>query len=301
MEHREARMKELMKLIVRWTLPIPVRRWLQARWYSRVDCPPAGWVSFGHLRRLTPLSRVWGCDRGRPIDRYYIERFLSEHAQDIRGHVLEIADNNYTRKFGGERVTQSDVLHAVPGNPQATIVADLTCAENIPSSTFDCIICTQTVLFIYNVRAAIWTLYRILRPGGSLLVTFPGICQISRYAMDRWGDYWRFTSLSGRLLFEEFFPKANVEVRAHGNVLAATAFLYGMAVEDIRQEELDYYDPDYEVSITAKVVKPESVPYGSVALEDCAKPRARSGGVLPSILLIFAQFSAIAPCIDTLF
>ena len=48
------------------------------------------------------LSRDFGFDRGTPIDRYYIESFLSTHASDIRGHVLEVADNTYTRRFGGD-------------------------------------------------------------------------------------------------------------------------------------------------------------------------------------------------------
>lgn len=259
MQLRTGKMKELLKMIARRTLPVPARCWLRARWHGGEYCPPVGWVSFGSLRRVTPFSRVWGFDRGRPIDRYYIEGFLSDHAADIRGRVLEIGDNTYTRKFGGNCVIQSDVLHAIEGNPRATIVADLTCAEHIQADTFDCIICTQTLLFIYNVRAAIQTLYRILKPGGILLVTVAGVShQISRYDMDRWGDYWRFTTLSARLLFEEVFPAANVKVRAYGNVLAAMAFLYGLAVEDLRQEELDYYDPDYEALITVRAVKPGS-------------------------------------------
>ncbi len=239
-------------------LPAETRRWLrmqQERW-SR--WPPVGWSRLGGLRRLTPISRVFGFDRGLCVDRYYIERFLSLHASDIRGHVLEIADNSYTRRFGDDRVTRSDVLHVVDGNPKATIVADLTRADQIPSNTFDCIIFTQTLQFIYEVRTAIRTIYRVLRPGGVLLATCSGISQISRYDMDRWGDYWRFTSPSIRRLFEEAFPTTGVTVEAHGNVLVAIAHLHGLAKEDLRREELDYHDPDYEVVITVRAVKPEA-------------------------------------------
>ena len=215
-----------------------------------------GSVNLGSLRRLTPISRYFGGDRGLIIDHYYIERFLLTYASNIRGHVLEIGDDNYTRKFGGDRVTKSDVLHVMEGNPMATIVADLTCADHIPSDTFDCIIFTQTLQFIYDVRAAIRTLYRILKPGGVLLATCHGISQISRYDMDYWGEYWRFTTLSTRLLFEEVFPVENIEVRAHGNVLAAIAYLHGLAAEELTKQELDYHDPDFELIITVKAVKP---------------------------------------------
>ena len=198
---------------------------------------------------------MFGLDRGNAIDRYYIENFLGRFANDIRGHVLEVGDNTYTVRFGGEHVVKSDVLHVTSGNPQATIVADLSNGHDSPSDAFDCIILTQTLQYIYDVRAALRTLYRILKPHGVLLATFPGISQVSRYDMDRWGDYWRFTSLSALLLFEEAFPGGNVEVQPHGNVLSAAAFLFGLAAEDLTRRELDYNDPDYEVTIAVRAVK----------------------------------------------
>ena len=227
---------------------------LVRHWWKR---PPVGRACFGDLRRLNPISRVFGLNRGKPIDRYYIEDFLARHAKDICGRVLEIGDDIYTQKFGGDFVSHSDVLHVTEDNPKATIVADLTRADHVPSNTFDCIIFTQTLQFIYDVPAALRHLYRILKPGGVLLVTFPGISQISRYDMDRWGDYWRFTTLSAKRLFGEVFPPKNVEVQAYGNVLTAVAFLHGLAAEELKQEELDYHDPDYEVLITVRSVKPK--------------------------------------------
>ena len=214
-----------------------------------------GTVRFGSLRRVAPISRQFGLDRGQAIDRYYIESFLSRHAGDIRGHVLEIGDDRYTRKFGDERVTQSDILYPHSGNPQATLVANLTNAQDIPSNAFDCIIFAQTLQFIYDMRAALSHLHRILKPGGTLLATLPGISQISRYDMDRWGDFWRFTSLSARRLFEESFPAGDVTAQAYGNVLVAVAFLEGLALEELKQEELDQPDGDYELLITVRAVK----------------------------------------------
>ena len=182
------------------------------------------------MRRLTPISKVWGFDRGLPVDRYYIERFLAAHAADIQGRVLEIGDNTYTRLFGAARVVESDILHPAADNPRATIVADLTRGKNIPSEHFDCIICTQTLMFIYETDKAMNTLYRVLKPGGILLMTLAGVShQILREDMDRWGDYWRFTSLSARRLCRSVFPPGNVWVETHGNVLAAVAFLHGLA------------------------------------------------------------------------
>ena len=204
------------------------------------------------LRRLAPISRVFGTDLGTPIDRYYIENFLRLHSADIRGRVMEVGDATYTRKFGGDRVAVSDVLHATPGNGKATIVGDLATGMGVPTGVFDCIILTQVFSFIYDMRSAVATAARALAPSGSLLVTVPGISQISRYDMDRWGDFWRFTDRSARMLFEEAFEPAEVLVTAHGNVLVATAFLQGMPLEELTSEELDHVDPDYQVLITIR-------------------------------------------------
>src|SRR5215208_4062442 len=131
--------------------------------------PPVGGVRLGSLARTRPISRNYGWERGTPVDRFYIGRFLTAHASDVRGRVLEVGDDTYTRRYGGDRVTQSDVLHASPGNPQATIVADLADAPEIADASFDCVICTQTLLLIYDVRAAVKTIRRILTPGGMAL------------------------------------------------------------------------------------------------------------------------------------
>ena len=241
------------RTIARATLPLAWRSWLGARVPGGGGVPA---VRFGSLRRLTPVSRKFGWDRGGlPVDRYYIERFLERHADDVAGRALEVRDDTYLRKFGGDRVTRADVLHPTTGNEKATIVADLTAADHIPSDTFDCIVLTQVLPFIPDVQAAVHALHRILRPGGVVLATVPGISQIVRYDMDRWGDYWRFTSLSARRLFECGFPGGKIEIETYGNVLAATAFLQGLSSRDLRPDELDYRDPDYEVLITIRAVK----------------------------------------------
>ena len=234
--------------------PMHILRTLQAL-RQHPSTLSVGHVQMGVLRRVMPVSPQFGYDRGQPIDRYYIENFLASHATKVRGCVLEIGDDSYTRKYGGSRVTGSEVLHIAEGNPKATIIGDLAHADHIPSNTFDCIILTQTLHLIYDVQAAIQTLYRILKPGGVLLATFPGISQISA---DEWANtwYWSFTTLSARRLFEEIFPPENILVEAHGNVLAAAAFLYGMAAEEFHQEELEHRDPHYEALITLRAVKP---------------------------------------------
>ena len=231
-----------------------------ARLLSRVKTAvvDADWGAsrpFGRPRQVTPVSRSWGFDRGTPIDRYYIERFLFRHRHDIRNSVLEIGSSAYTRRFGGRSVSRADVLNIEPDAPGTTIVADLTAAEHIPSAAFDCLIITQTLHLIFDVSTAIQTLYRILKPGGVALITLPGITRRStREHPGSW--FWALTTDSARRLFGESFGTGNVAVESHGNVLAASAFLYGLASSELEPAELDWTDPEYQVLVTVRAVRP---------------------------------------------
>jgi SAM-dependent methyltransferase len=222
-----------------------VERWRRARW--------ARPRRLGALRRLTPIDDNWGFSRGGPVDRAYIARFLDRHRGDIHGRVLEIADDDYVRLFG-DGVTAVDILDAAEGNPKATLVADLTDAPQLPDDTFDCVILTQVLQFVWDVPAAFATIHRVLRPSGVLLATLPGISRISPQEAEAFGEWWRFTSMSARRLAEAEFG-ADVQVEPYGNVLSATGFLFGLGEWDLRPEEIEARDPLYEVTIGVRAVK----------------------------------------------
>lgn len=202
-----------------------------------------------------PLSTEWGYDRGTPIDRYYIERFLARHSSDVRGRVLEVKNADYARRFD-RGVTRFDVLDIDPRNEHATIVADLTAADDVAAGLFDCFILTQTLQFIYDTRAALTHAHRILAPGGVLLVTLPVVARLApRYGLD--SEFWRFTPASCRRLFGDVFGAANVEVATYGNALVDMAFLQGAALEEIPREKLDVDDPYFPLIVTVRAVKVE--------------------------------------------
>lgn len=218
--------------------------------------PRVGRVRQERLWSMKPVSKKFGLDRGTPVDRVYIEAFLASNANAITGSVLEIADDTYARRFGVS-LRSVDVLHVTQGNPNATIVADLSDAPQISDESFDCVILTQTLQFILDVSAAVDSLHRILRPGGSVLATMPSISQISEYDMVRWGDFWRFTRASAGALFGTRFGSDNVEVVSFGNLLSAVAFLHGLAAEELNSEELALVDPTYPLIIGVKATKPK--------------------------------------------
>tara|TARA_R110000787_G_scaffold144216_2_gene257913 strand:- start:18 stop:830 length:813 start_codon:yes stop_codon:yes gene_type:complete len=235
-------------------LPLRVQSWVRSVLTGQVFKPAMNRVNMGDLRRLTPISRQYGYDRGTPIDRYYIEQFLNAHSSCIRGNVLEISEDTYTKQFGGTNVDHIDVLHYNDPRPPATMTGDLTDAPHLPSNHYDCIIITQTLMLIYDVPAAVATLHRILKPGGTVLVTLSGLSQIADPGwLDTW--HWGFTQSSSRRLFEDGFPDGQVEVVSYGNVLSTIAFLQGLAQEELTTKELEHNDPEYQMLIAVAARK----------------------------------------------
>jgi glycosyltransferase involved in cell wall biosynthesis len=216
--------------------------------------PKPGHVNPGDFERATPFSYDFGFDRGGAIDRFYIEHFLEENAHLICGTVLEIGDNEYTLKYGGDKVKKSDILHVDSKNPRATYVGDITDVPQIETNSFDCIILTQTLHLIYDFHAALKTCFRILKPGGTLLLTVPGISHIDH---GEWKDYWlwSFTDKSMHRLMLENFDESQVEIQTYGNVYVAAAFLYGMGLPEFNKEFLSHHDPSYQVIISVKATK----------------------------------------------
>jgi len=225
-------------------------RWPELRMALRRRLYPA---RLGSLGRTRPLSNSWGHERGSPVDRYYIESFLADNREHIRGRVLEVKDSTYTRRYGTEAT--GDVLDIDATNPNATLVADLTAADSVPGDQFDCFILTQTLQFIFDTRAALRQTFRLLRPGGVVLATVPAVSRIDPNT-GLTADYWRFTAASCRVLFEQVFGPGQVRVRSYGNVTSAIAFLAGAVQEDLSPGQLSATDEYFPVVIAVWAMKP---------------------------------------------
>ncbi|WP_114782253.1 glycosyltransferase [Botryobacter ruber] len=247
-------MAAVIKTIVKKHAPAFSLRWLHQMGLYKSGIPGVGCVAPGDFNRVTPFSKEFGYNRGGPVDRYYIEKFLDNEAASIRGRALEIGDNEYTMRFGGSAITRSDILHINDRNPNATIIGDISDAPHIPDNTFDCIVLTQTLHLIYDFKGALSTCHRILKPGGTLLLTVPGITPIDH---GEWKEtwYWSFTDKVMRRLMAETFPGGAAEVNAYGNVYVATAFLYGMGLPEVPRQKLDHHDPHYQVIVSVKAQK----------------------------------------------
>ena len=222
---------------------------------KRLLTPRPGAIDLGDLDRTRPVSADFGWDRGTPIDRVYIDRFLDANRDDVRGRALEIGDASYCRRFGSG-VTRQEVLHVDPANRDATIIGDLSQPDVLAPDSFDCLLVTQTLHLIFDVQQAAAQLHRALSPGGVLLLTVPGITPIDRREWrDSW--YWSLTEFSLHRLFEPLFGPENMRTETHGNVYAATCFLHGLAAEEVDREKLDSTDAAFPVVFSLRGRKAE--------------------------------------------
>jgi hypothetical protein len=224
--------------------PVPIQRVL----VSVGRRAPGRNVRWGNMRRLRPFSDRYGYDRGTPVDRHYIERFLGEHAERIRGNVLEVKDARYTHRFGNG--TRAHVVDIDRDNPDADLHANLNIPGSLPAGFFDCVILTQVLQFL-SPETALANLWASIAPGGVLLLTVPSLGRLDPHDHDN--DFWRWTPNGLAELLRQVGIPASVS--GYGNVLACVAALWGLSVEELSSEELDFADPRFPLVACAHAEK----------------------------------------------
>jgi len=210
---------------------------------------PGRSVRWGSLRRFRPFSSPYGYDRGTPVDRYYIERFLAEHAERIRGDMLEVKDADYSRRFGNE--VRYHVVDLGPESTEADLHAGLNIPGSLPAEVFDCVILTQVLQFLApeQVLRNVWA---SIAPGGTLLITVPTLGRLDPHLVAT--DFWQWTPRGlAELLGRVGMPARGTE---YGNVLACVAALWGLSVQDLSAEELYVNNPCFPLVACAHADKP---------------------------------------------
>ena len=202
-----------------------------------------------------PISRQFGTERGAPIDRHYIEVMLADHSDYIRGDVLEIEDNTYTMQFGGDKVQQSIVMDVSSTDSNVSINGNIETGQGIRDEIADCFILTQTLMYIYDLESAAHNIMRLLKKGGTALITCSGISQNSRRCMDNYGCYFNFNADVFVRMFEKESNAQVLETGSFGNVKTVSAHLNGLCSEDLVEEDFVPNDKYYPLIVYAVVKK----------------------------------------------
>ena len=199
------------------------------------------------LKKTNPISVEWGYDRGTPIDRYFIEGFLQTESKKYQNAELtfEVGEDIYSKRFFPN--AKHEILDFSKG-------MDLTKDGSIPANRYDMFICTQTFHQIYDVKKAIQGSWDLLKDGGVMLATVCGT--VTKQARnDEYKHFWGFTESSITRLMQEVYGN-NVTVTPYGNAMVATAFIQGLAAEELDPKLLNVLDDYYTIclSIVAKKV-----------------------------------------------
>jgi SAM-dependent methyltransferase len=193
-----------------------------------------------------PAGGRYAYGRGSTVDRRYIETFLSNNRELIRGRCLEVGDSRYTNHFGGSHVQSLDVLDIDPTNDKATILGDLQDLRMVEDESYDCVIVTQVLQYLRDPSAGVREIRRILAPGGSALVTVPTMAPVDPES----DDVQRFMPLGVQNLFAAQFDSSSTVVRCYGNLLTGLAYWAGLAQEDLPKRAWSDDDAVYPVVIT---------------------------------------------------
>lgn len=200
-----------------------------------------------------PYSRNFGSERGTAVDRYYIDKFISQYQKYIYGDVMEIGTDMYTKCYGGRHVKNTYICHVEGGDNWLKV--NFETGEGIEDEKVDCLICTQTLQYIYDLKTAMQNIYRLLKNNGTVLITVPGIKQLCRFDDQKWGEYWSFTPKSLAKLCKEVADDNDFEVISYGNIKSAFSYMYGVCKEELNIEDLSYNDEQYPFLIGAVLKK----------------------------------------------
>ncbi|SON53914.1 putative glycosyltransferase EpsE [Hartmannibacter diazotrophicus] len=183
-------------------------------------------------------------NRGKALDRIFALDFCRSWSERIRGDVLEFGDDAKARQFGRDA---SSIRIA----PMDGIPAMLDGSASMAQRTFDCIIAIDVIQYQPDVRAFLEGVTGLLKPGGSLLVSFPGLLPL----LEGQGDLWRFTPDGVRRLLAKVCPGADIEIVTYGNAATAAGIQHGLGERDFGPELLQASDLTRAVMIMARITK----------------------------------------------
>ena len=118
----------------------------------------------------------------KKITRAHLEKFLSRHTSQERALDIGAGGSSYNRFFPNRISIDIDPAR------KPDVVAD---AHKLPfkDHEFSLVLCTEVLEHLRDPRAAIAEMRRVLRPGGTLILTTRFVYPLH----DTPHDYWRFT------------------------------------------------------------------------------------------------------------
>ena len=142
------------------------------------QCMAVPWPSETHSFRTVKPTLPSAFNR--EYDRYYIRRFVAEHALAKLTHGVRVLDAGSGNRE--EQIFRQEILNSgaelttcdIKSNDGVDVVADLH-ALPFPDASFDVLLCVQVLEHVRYPDASCREFHRVLKPGGRVIVTVPQI------------------------------------------------------------------------------------------------------------------------------
>ncbi|MBK1987560.1 class I SAM-dependent methyltransferase [Sphaerospermopsis aphanizomenoides BCCUSP55] len=198
-------------------------------------------LNWGDLKKTVPICQAFGLTRGKPVDRYYLNKFIAEIYPQITGNILEIGGIPKDKDFYQVNPGSSyQIMNLEPGLG-IDIVGDAHDVSMIQPESFDSIITFNVLEHCYAPWQVVENIYTWLKPGGKCFAMVPSAVRLHATPM----DYWRPLPDAFAWMFRNFSQK---KLYVYGNPISVIASYHGIATEELTTEELDAFHPDYPVA-----------------------------------------------------
>jgi SAM-dependent methyltransferase len=129
--------------------------------------------------------------------RCQIEHWVWSHREALGRDILDVGVYNPRRYLGDGYITFGEPDTSTGEDQKGDLLA-----LPFPSNAFDGVVLTEVLEHCVDPRAAMCEVFRVLKPGGLLLVTSPFLWPDHR--TEDYKDYWRFTEQGWELLLGAF-------------------------------------------------------------------------------------------------
>ncbi|WP_157496737.1 methyltransferase domain-containing protein [Hahella ganghwensis] len=234
-----------------WTTPLSLdqfKKWVGELTDLGLLSPVVGHLDWGDFNRKSPFCHSFGFSRGTPIDRYYLDKFVSCIRHQVKGVTIEIGGvSDNLQNYGLERVTSFQTVDIEPGEG-VNIVGDIHDRSILAPESVDSLIIFNVLEHCHSPWQVAENIRYWLKEGGKCFGMVPNAQRLHNFP----GDYWRPLPDGVRHLFKEF---SQLELDVYGNPQTVVASFMGVAAKELTANELDATHPEYPVATCFIAIK----------------------------------------------
>ncbi|MDJ0598930.1 MAG: methyltransferase domain-containing protein [Crocosphaera sp.] len=198
-------------------------------------------LNWGDLSRQAPICQAFGLTRGNPVDRYYLRQFIQEIQEQISGKILEVGGTAKDKDFYEINQGDSYQILNLEAGVGVDIVGDVHNPSIIEPESLDSVIIFNVLEHCYAPWIAVENIHKWLKKGGKCFAMVPNGIRVHATPV----DYWRPLPDGMKFLFRNF---AQQQLYVYGNPMTVIASYHGIAAEELSEEELNNFHPDYPVA-----------------------------------------------------